>query len=109
MLSKLAISFTALAGLALGGIHVHPDDPYAALAATATSYEDWAIRIAAVATTGGEPAPSPAVSPAEQEAMEHLLNGTVAGKSCSDVSKSPIARPIVPTQVHQVYRDKTSC
>lgn len=107
MFSKLAFSLTAFAGLALGGVHVHPDDPYAALAATATSYEDWAIRIAAVAKTGGEPVPSPSVSAAEKEIMEHFLNGTVAGKYWRDVSKSPSARPIVTAQARHVCRDKT--
>lgn len=75
---------SGVATLALGGVLVHPDDPYASLAVTASSYEDWVNRIIeAVAKADGSgpgPSPSPLASVAQQEAVEDLVNATLSGQ-----------------------------
>ncbi|KAK8137618.1 hypothetical protein PG984_003111 [Apiospora sp. TS-2023a] len=72
-------SLVALCGMlsiALGSVVVRPDDPYAFLAAEATSYEDLANRVAAYVAASGEtpaPAPSPIVTPAQQQEIDDLV------------------------------------
>ncbi|KAK8118408.1 uncharacterized protein PG998_003034 [Apiospora kogelbergensis] len=76
---------SGVATLALGGVLVHPDDPYASLAVTASSYEDWVNRIieavAKADSSGPGPSPSPLASVAQQEAVEDLVNATLSAHS----------------------------
>lgn len=75
-------SFVALCGMisaALGSVVVRPDDPYAFLAAEASSYEDLASRVGAFAAASGaphEPVPSPVVTPAQQAELSEMFNTT---------------------------------
>ena len=66
-ISTALLGLSALSGVALAGVAVPPNDPHADIAATATSYEDFAIKIAAVATTPDTPVPSPVMSAEELE------------------------------------------
>ncbi|KAK8065101.1 hypothetical protein PG997_011848 [Apiospora hydei] len=70
------VALCGMVSLALGSVEVRPDDPYAFLAAEATSYEDLAIRVSAFVAASGEPhepVPSPVVTPAQQQAMDELV------------------------------------
>ena len=80
MFTKAAFTvLLRLATVAVGGVLVQPDDPYASLAAEATSYEDFANCIIAAAPKNlMAPVPSPVASAAEQADFDAALNLTSA-------------------------------
>lgn len=86
------IGLLALPSLALSQILVHPDDPFAYLAATATSYEEWADRIAAVATTNGPPVPSPSLASAAADTWNQTLSGKCRFRVHNEIT--PRVRPV---------------
>ncbi|KAK8004843.1 hypothetical protein PG990_010880 [Apiospora arundinis] len=91
MYAKSAFAvLSGVATLALGGVVVRPDDPYASLAVSATSYVDLVERIIAFEATKGEspdPIPSPVVSLAQQEAIEVLGNETISAHNAALVTR----------------------
>ncbi|KAK7967986.1 uncharacterized protein PG986_002263 [Apiospora aurea] len=94
------VALCGMVSLALGSVEVRPDDPYAFLAAEATSYEDLAVRVSAFVAASGEPhepVPSPVVTPAQQQAMDELIksmqpverrNGTLAARQGGTTCRS---------------------
>ncbi|KAK7959962.1 uncharacterized protein PG986_004816 [Apiospora aurea] len=69
-----------LTSVTVGHVMAQPDDPYASLAAAATSYEEFVHHIVAAAPkVVPPPVPSPIVSTAEQEAFLDALNVTTTG------------------------------
>ncbi|KAK8106493.1 hypothetical protein PG999_009852 [Apiospora kogelbergensis] len=98
---------SGVATLALGGVLVHPDDPYASLAVTASSYEDWVNRIIeAVAKADGSgprPSPSPLASVAQQEAVEDLAPD--AGRCVSHLASLGTQECRVGTSGTEMCRD----
>lgn len=76
MVAKITcIALLSLPALALGEILVHPEDPFAYLATTASSYEEWANLIVAAATVDGPPLPSPSLASAGSETWNETLAG----------------------------------
>ncbi|KAK7954804.1 hypothetical protein PG988_015498 [Apiospora saccharicola] len=75
----------SMVSLALGSVVIRPDDPYAFLAAEATSYEDLASRVVAFVAASGEPhepVPSPVVTPARQKEIDELVKSMRPGHFC---------------------------